>query len=193
MEKGYIGPAAALRKLKAARGMPQTVYLYGATGYGKTELVRQFLSGQSYTWLSCGDLPWEDGAVLSQGPGTAAGKQPRRVVVIDGLHQLKGEEQRQKITDWARRQDLWLILISRSPIPPWLMPSYIKDGFIVITEEDLRLGQAEIAGYLKACGIACTEEDARHLERTSEGNAYAIRHAALKLKEWKTLGAAMYE
>ena len=193
MEKGYIGPAAALRKLKAARGMPQTVYLYGATGYGKTELVRQFLSGQSYTWLSCGDLPWEDGAVLSQGPGTAAGKQPRRVVVIDGLHQLKGEEQRQKITDWARRQDLWLILISRSPIPPWLMPSYIKDGFIVITEEDLRLGQAEIAGYLKACGIACTEEDARHLERTSEGNAYAIRHAALKLKEGKTLGPAMYE
>ena len=198
MDKGFIGPAAALRKLRAARGMPQTVYLYGATGYGKTELVHQFLAGQSVIWLSCGELPWKGKDVLPPEPGAGpageagAARPSRRVVVIDDLHRLKSEEIRQQIAGWAQRRDLWLILISRSPIPAWLMPSYIKDGFVVVAEEDLRLGRAEIGGYLKNCGINCTEEDIQHLEKTSEGNAYAIRHAALKLKEGKTLGPELY-
>ena len=58
MDKNYAAPAAALKKLKRARSVPQTVYLYGATGYGKTELVRQYLSGRRYTYLSCEELPW---------------------------------------------------------------------------------------------------------------------------------------
>ena len=41
-----------LNILKKARNLSQTVYLYGATGYGKTELVRQYLSGRRYTYLS---------------------------------------------------------------------------------------------------------------------------------------------
>ena len=40
MYQSYIPPLRALKKLKTARSLPQTVYLYGATGYGKTELVR---------------------------------------------------------------------------------------------------------------------------------------------------------
>ena len=63
MDQNYIAPASALKKLKKARNLSQTVYLYGATGYGKTELVRQYLSGRRYTYLSCEELPWEDGAL----------------------------------------------------------------------------------------------------------------------------------
>ena len=44
MDKGYIAPEAALKKLRVAKGLGQAVYIYGATGYGKTELVRQYLS-----------------------------------------------------------------------------------------------------------------------------------------------------
>lgn len=35
--KDYIIPRAAFQKLKMANRLRQTVYIYGATGYGKTE------------------------------------------------------------------------------------------------------------------------------------------------------------
>lgn len=185
MDKSYIAPASALRKLKAAHSLPQTVYLYGATGYGKTELVRQYLSGHRYTWLSCEKLPWK----METAP---SGKQTRKVVVIDDLHRLKSEELRKEIIALARRSDLWLILISRSPVPAWLMPLYVREGLMIISEDDLRLGKAEISGYLKICGVAFTDDDVQYLQKTAEGNAYVVRHAALKMKEGKHVGPALY-
>lgn len=189
MDRNYIAPAAALKKLKTARSLPQTVYLYGATGYGKTELVRQYLSGRRYTYLSCEELPWEAGAFPPEEPG---GQKKRRVVVIDDLHRLKSEELRREIVALEQRNDIWLILVSRSPIPAWLMSRYVKDGFILISEDDLRMGRGEIAGYLDSCGIAYTEEDMRLLEVTAEGNAYVLHHVALRMKEGLSPGAELH-
>ena len=53
MDKGYIVPEAALKKLRVAKGLGQTVYIYGATGYGKTELVKQYLLKRRYRYISC--------------------------------------------------------------------------------------------------------------------------------------------
>jgi LuxR family maltose regulon positive regulatory protein len=39
----YIFPPAARKRLKAAPEISHTAYIFGATGYGKTELVKQFL------------------------------------------------------------------------------------------------------------------------------------------------------
>ena len=188
MDQNHIAPAAALKKLKKARSLPQTVYLYGATGYGKTELVRQYLSGRRYTYLSCEELPWEDGALPAEEPG----RQNRRVVVIDDLHRLKSEELRREIIALEEREDIWLILISRSPLPAWLMPQHIKSVFVVISEKDLRMGRSEIAGYPEARGIAYTEEDMRLLEVTAEGNAYVLHHVALRMREGLSPGPELY-
>lgn len=88
--RGYKAPAAALKKLRAAKGIGQIVYIYGAAGYGKTELVRQYLSKRRYQYISCG----EDTAGLleaaASGGVKAAGTQP--VVVVDDIHLLKGAE-----------------------------------------------------------------------------------------------------
>ena len=119
-------------------------------------------------------------------------KRPRKVVVIDDLHRLKSEELRKEIIALARRSDLWLILISRSPVPAWLMPLYVREGLMIISEDDLRLGKAEISGYLKICGVAFTDDDIQYLQKTAEGNAYVVRHAALKMKEGKHVGPALY-
>lgn len=188
MDQNYIAPAAALKKLKKARSLPQTVYLYGATGYGKTELVRQYLSGRRYTYLSCEELPWEDGALPAEEPG----RQNRRVVVIDDLHRLKSEELRREILALEEREDIWLILISRSPLPAWLMPQHIKSVFVVISEKDLRMGRSEIAAYLEARGIAYTEEDIQYLQNTAEGNAYVLHHVALRMREGLSPGPELY-
>lgn len=189
MDKNYIAPAAALKKLKTARSLPQTVYLYGATGYGKTELVRQYLSGRRYTYLSCEDLPWEAGALSRLEPG----RQNQRVVVIDDLHRLKSEDLRREILALGEREDIWLILISRSPIPPWLMPRHVKDVFVLISEKDLRMGRKEITSYLDAREIAYTEEDIQYLQDTAEGNAYVLHHVALRMKEGSLPGPELHD
>ena len=184
MDQNYIAPAVALKKLKTARSIPQTVYLYGATGYGKTELVRQYLSGRRYIYLSCEELPWEAGAL----PPVEPGRQNRRVVVIDDLHRLKSEELRRDILALEEREDIWLILISRSPLPAWLMPRHIKSVFVVVSEDDLRMGRDEITAYLDARGVVYTEEDIQYLQNTAEGNAYVLHHVALRMKEGQSPG-----
>ena len=184
MDQNYIAPASALKKLKKARNLSQTVYLYGATGYGKTELVRQYLSGRRYTYLSCEELPWEDGAL----PRSEPGRQNRRVVVIDDLHRLKSEKLRQEILALEEREDIWLILVSRSPLPAWLMPRHIKSVFVVVSEDDLRMGRDEITAYLDARGVVYTEEDIQYLQNTAEGNAYVLHHVALRMKEGQSPG-----
>ena len=188
MYQSYIPPLRALKKLKTARSLPQTVYLYGATGYGKTELVRQYLSNRKYTYLSCEELP----RALGELPLEEADRQTCRVVVIDDLHRLKDEALRRKILDLDEREDIWQILISRSPLPPWLMPQHIKRGFVVISEQDLRLGRKEITGYLNTCGVVYTEEDIQYLLDNAQGNAYILHHAALRMKEGGLLGPELH-
>ncbi len=115
------------------------------------------------------------------------------MVVIDDLHRLRNEELRREVIALEQREDIWLILVSRSPIPAWLIAQHIKEIFIVITEDDLRLSAAEVSRYLDICGVAHMEEDVQYLHETAEGNAYAVRHTAMKLKEGKSLGPELYE
>lgn len=200
MDKGYIAPEAALKKLRVAKGLGQAVYIYGATGYGKTELVRQYLSRRRYHYISCA----EDAAGLMETAETAqeaashsSGKekeaQPRTVMVVDDMHLLKNAEGRKAVLSLAGRQDVWFILICRSPIPAWLMPLYIKGGFLVITEDDLRLGEKEISAYMDSQGLTATEEEVVFVAVRSQGNAYTVRHTALKMLEGMRPGPEMAE
>ena len=200
MNKGYIAPESALKKLRVAKGLGQAVYIYGATGYGKTELVRQYLSRRRYHYISCA----EDAAGLMETAETAqeaashsSGKekeaQPRTVMVVDDMHLLKNAEGRKAVLSLAGRQDVWFILICRSPIPAWLMPLYIKGGFLVITEDDLRLGEKEISAYMDSQGLTATEEEVAFVAVRSQGNAYTVRHTALKMLEGMRPGPEMAE
>lgn len=180
MDKDYIAPAAALKKLRAARSCRQTVYMYGATGYGKTELVRQYLANRKYCYISC---------AVEDADGTGiAGTGRDLVIVMDDLQLLENVQQRRQVLDLAGQKESWLILIGRSPVPSWLMQSYIREGFLMITEEDLRLGQTEIAAYLRTQQVSFTEEDLAFICEKSQGNAYIVRHAALKMREGKAMG-----
>ena len=200
MNKGYIAPESALKKLRVAKGLGQAVYIYGATGYGKTELVRQYLSRRRYHYISCA----EDAAGLMETAETAqeaashsSGKekeaQPRTVMVVDDMHLLKNAEGRKAVLSLAGRQDIWPILICRSPIPAWLMPLYIKGGFLVITEDDLRLGEKEISAYMDSQGLTATEEEVAFVAVRSQGNAYTVRHTALKMLGGMRPGPEMAE
>lgn len=232
MDKGYIAPEAALKKLRAAKGLGQTVYIYGATGYGKTELVRQYLSRRRYRYISCAEdatgleapefteaaemvqcaptqgvseqetpaqnaptqraptrnAPIQSALCAGKGKETAP-----RIMVVDDMHLLKNAQGRRAVLSLVGRQDIWLILICRSPIPAWLMPPYVRDGFLVITEDDLRLGQKEISVYMDSQGLNITAEELAFVAERSQGNAYTVRHTALKMLEGMRPGPEMAE
>lgn len=214
MDKGYIAPETALKKLRAARSLGQTVYIYGATGYGKTELVRQYLKSRRYQYISCaedtaalfalaedvpegmpdGESGIPDGIAHGRkgnGKKKGAESQSRTVVVLDDLHLLGSVQGRKAALAIIGREDVWLILICRSPLPSWLIPPYVRSGFLIITEDDLCLGKKEISAYMEAQGIALTEEELASVCRNSRGNAYAVRHTALKVREGMRPGPAL--
>lgn len=185
MEKGYIAPEAALKKLRAAKGLGQTVYIYGATGYGKTALVKQYLSKRRYHYISCAEEVGEKGKenLLSD-----KGAKAQTAVVVDDLHLLRNAQGRRAVLSLVECRGIWLVLICRSPIPAWLMPPYVNSGFLVITEEDLRLKEKEIQDYMESQGIAITEEELAFVVERSQGNAYTVRHTALRMLEGQRPG-----
>ena len=125
MDQNYIAPASALKKLKKGpEPVTDSLPLRGHRLW-QDGLVRQYLSGRRYTYLSCEELPWEDGAL----PRLEPGRQKCRVVVIDDLHRLKSEELRQEILALEEREDIWLILVSRSPLPAWLTAPAYQERF----------------------------------------------------------------
>ena len=44
----YIKPTQAYKKLEAAKLLRQSVYIYAAPGYGKTELIHQYFRNKKY-------------------------------------------------------------------------------------------------------------------------------------------------
>ncbi|MFQ9801275.1 MAG: hypothetical protein ACLR23_22900 [Clostridia bacterium] len=77
-----------------------------------------------------------------------------------------------------KRKDVWLILISRSQVPPWLLTAYMQTGFWLIPEEDLRLKEAEAAALLARFGAGATQKELARMVEDSHGNAYTLGLAA---------------
>lgn len=124
-------PTAAYNKLRVARVLQQPVYIYGATGYGKTELVRQYLGNRKYVVFSCAESNWE----LEKLAAESSDK--KTIVVIEDLHLLINEERRQQVVDLAHRQEIWLLMLSRCKAPAWLAEIFLEQNVLIITEEDL--------------------------------------------------------
>ena len=49
----FIRPKTAWKKLVTAQKVAQTIYICGVTGYGKTELVKNYLKTREYTYYTC--------------------------------------------------------------------------------------------------------------------------------------------
>jgi len=129
----FILPLMAYRQLKNAYESGSSVYIYGATGYGKTRLVREFLKEQeaiggreqirdqeslsnqnSPLWLSAKDAMWDTSTI---GP----------CVVVDDVQFLNEDSRREMIIDLIRGGRVRVIVIGRMPSPLWLMPWLRRD------------------------------------------------------------------
>lgn len=172
----YISPHKALKKIRACRSIGNVVYIYGATGYGKTELVRQFLKNKQYFYASCAENSQDFAQVTID-----ANSKKALPVVIDDLHLLLNEEKRREVIELTKRDDIWLILISRSNVPAWLRNAYIERNFILISEEDLGLTCDDINEYLEHEHFEVSEGEVKTIVENSEGNGYIVKYALVEI------------
>ena len=172
----YISPHKALKKIRACRSIGNVVYIYGATGYGKTELVRQFLKNKQYFYASCAENSQDFAQVTID-----ANSKKALPVVIDDLHLLLNEEKRREVIELTKRDDIWLILISRSNVPAWLRDAYIERNFILISEEDLGLTCDDINEYLEHEHFEVSEGEVKTIVENSEGNGYIVKYALVEI------------
>ncbi len=169
----YIRPESAEKKIKEAQITLQTVYIYGASGFGKTSFIKNFLGRRKYIYLQAGDI---------------AGKLPEpsdlkqcRIVVIDDFHLARSEELLEFIEQLEARRVIWLILIGRGEIPPWLLPISFKRDFALITEEDLTLSESEVKKCLLKWIVTVDEETLHHIYVLTCGCGLPVRIIAMEL------------
>ncbi len=167
----YIAQRQALKKMNACKPFKNVVYIYGATGFGKTEFVRQYFLHKPYFYASCAERSWDYADVIN----AASGKKAPTVVVIDDLHLLFNEEKRREVIEFTGRDDIWLILISRSNIPGWLRDSYIRSSFVLISEKDLALTSDDVMEYLAHTGINISKGDIDFIVKKSQGNGFLVK------------------
>lgn len=193
VDEKYIRPLQAAELMKTARNMNRPLYIYGSAGHGKTCLVADFLARRRYQYYSIADhsedeLAGEMEAMQEEEDIACWGKQP--IVVIDDLHLLDTEDSRERwyaiLQALIKRKGLWLIMISRSPVPRWLKSLYVKYLFIVIEEETLRLTEKERPEYFRIWEFRISQEYADRIWNMARGYPLFLRFLALQVKRLET-------
>lgn len=182
----YIKPVEAFKKLDAANLLKQNVYIYGATGYGKTELIKQYFKKDKYIYIPCIQNSC-DLSVIPDECGRAV------TVVIDNVNAIDSDELRSEIKELCRRKKLWVIILGRSMMPSWLYDTVVTCHMLIIPEDNLALNEEGIDKYMRSEGIILSKEDLRFHSKTCEGNAFAIKYAAQQLLAGKHVGNDFFE
>lgn len=181
VDEHYVRPQAAWKQMKAAQTTRQTVYLFGVTGSGKTSLAADFLARKQYRYLSVSNMEASD----------IAGIAPEKTdtvknLVIDDLHLLEEQEERavceQFIEELSARKDIWLILISRAPLPKWLKSVHIRHIFVLIGEEQLFLTEKEQEQYLEKWELFPTKDACKRIRELGYGHPLYLRIAVMRLR-----------
>ena len=172
----YIHPKAAWDKLRMAGARRQNVYLYAATGYGKTELLHRYLRRRRHIWLSGEGLTVETLQEIAL-PAEAT-------MVIDDLARVLDPAVRREIVSMLDQPGLWLVLAGRCPLPRWLTGPYVNGRLSVIPEEDLRLSEKEIAQLYLSWGVQLPRNLLeKRIIPLVEGNPLGARLLALEMSQ----------
>lgn len=171
----YIVPEKAKDKLNAAQKIRQTVYIYGASGYGKTELVQNCLKEGDYEYLDASVDTVEEFQLSTR---------EYRTVVIDNLQFAEPQDVREAILQLIDRRELWLILIARCPLPKWLVPPFVRTGsFTMIEEKDLSLSEKNIVQFFHEYDISMDEESIRQVCKISLGHPLFLKVLAMQIQQ----------
>lgn len=189
VDEHYVRPRAAWVQMKAARNTGQTVYIYGTTGTGKTSFVADFFARKQYCYLSVSDTNIVSMLeIVRKATSTSYEKaHAQKILVIDDLYLLEAQEDRavceRMIDELSGRTDVWLILISRAPVPKWLKAVCLRHIFVTIGEAVLCLTEKEQEDYFEGWELSPTEAACKRIRGLGYGNPLFLRTVSMRLKE----------
>ena len=173
----YFRPKRAVKKMKLAQSLSQTVYVYGVTGLGKTAFVKDYLGRRKYLYYSAEDYVNWNLRMPAEGE--------EQIIVIDDLYLFNSPELREELYPvlelLMERKEVWLILISRGAVPRWLMSLYVNYLFCVIGEKDLLLEREEQDAFFESWDVYPGERLSERIWREANGHPLPLRVLALEL------------
>ena len=181
----YVRPKVAWSKLRSARADGVNVYIFGATGFGKTELINRVLRRQNTVTLTGRGLTPADIApeVLPIG----------NTLVIDDLQWVERTDVRRAILALLNRTDIWVVLVGRAPVPEWLSVALHNRALEVITEADLTLSADEVKELFRLMGAKLPETTIDRLIPTLSGSPVPVRMTAQALSIGAPMTRALYD
>lgn len=176
----------AVRKLRNAAAHSNSVYLYGATGYGKTSIVASVFAPACALWIDC-----DDGTdnILEQLQGCC----PTRYTVFDNLHRLEDAAIQKEIVQLAGKDGCPMVLIGRAPLPAWLSVLALQSKLTVIPEDDLRVTDGELAEVCASLGLRLKPQRIQELLDINEGNIMALGLFLRRIQQGEADGKALEE
>lgn len=177
-EPFIVVPLALSDALEQAHS--KILYIVAFTGWGKTAVIQHFFQDTPHTYASL----WNEDA-LDQVEQDDTG-----LVILDDCHVLadRPDSQRQLL---ALLQDApaerRVILLSRAPLPEYLLPFRLSGLLDVLDYGVFTLGTGDAAKLAEGLGLELAQEDVLRLQRESQGYPLAARLICTKLKEGRVL------
>lgn len=161
----FVLPSIAYRQIDNSYKLGTAVYIYGATGYGKTSLVKEYLSDKEVLWFSAKEHDW----VITEESLSGVD-----CIVFDDVQFIDSDAKKEQIVDCVKNSKLWVAIIGRSHSPQWLIP-LIAEGLVrVIPEKQLFMAIEDVMEIASLNDLQISEKDAKCIVEKAEGNAYAI-------------------
>lgn len=174
----YIKPKKAWRLLRTADDENVTSYIYGVSGSGKTTLVSRYLGTRKYMLVDAGGIRPDDLVIEVSNA--------RKIIVIDNLHELSWgdvDTVREQIIELIRREDVWVILVGRCPVPPWLSAVRFQEGFYVVDSKLLMFSLEDIKKYAEYAGFSINEAQVQRMYYETTGLPLAVEMCHIKYME----------
>ncbi|MCQ2412233.1 MAG: LuxR C-terminal-related transcriptional regulator [Sphaerochaetaceae bacterium] len=184
MSEYFIPAPNAYRKMELAMARNSSVYIYGATGFGKTRLATEFLKGKDPLVFSA----FEEFDMSKVKDPQSEGMQ---YIIFDDLQQLHDDYRKDLIVELARRKDIMLVLCGRMPTPSYLISLIAEGHLVIVTEDDLKLTSKELIQILDKEGVKLSAEDIEISVRMSDGNAYLLATLVHRSKNERKQGAEL--
>lgn len=182
----YVKPVAAFKKIESAKLLKRNIYIYGSTGYGKTEFIRQYFKNNKYVYISCRNNGHELSAIMKNTKKSIP-------VIIDDVNSIDNDIICDDIRKLCTKNQSWVIVIGRSKMPSWFYNTFITQNMALITEEDLALSEEEIDKYMRAEGIVLSSKQLQFLRQCNEGNAFAVKYMAQRIIAGDSIGKNLFE
>ena len=176
----------ALRELTAAIEQNASVYLYGATGFGKTSVAERALDRAAAVWISGSDT---ENHVIQRLEDCGASE----YIVLDDLHCLESAMLQRKIVQMVSKEGFRMVMIGRAPLPAWASALTLQAEMVIISEDELRVTEDELAALCDSLGLKLPTERVQFWIERTEGNAMALNLLIRRLRQGNRDGDALAE